>query len=237
MTPFLTARAASISLLVFGALYTFKFAFGIFYIYRLLRAGPAGRLIKAPAYAVPSRPMSLADEGLIRDKIHGRRRVAMMMFWVTLLAVSILLYVLLDGFDLGVGMLLGLTSSETRRRAMLDAVAPIWDGNETWLVVTAVIRWGAFPVAYAFLLSEAGQDRGGVYEAGQTCCLTSSVRSPNVLISLLESDLWTFTTSPGLRSRTAFSASRSKENPAMNQCSSGAAPPSCGVTTFTIHPA
>jgi cytochrome d ubiquinol oxidase subunit II len=75
------------------------------------------------------------------------------MFWVTLLAVSILLYVLLDGFDLGVGMLLGLTSSETRRRAMLDAVAPIWDGNETWLVVTAVILWGAFPVAYATLLS------------------------------------------------------------------------------------
>src|ERR1700716_3561669 len=77
----------------------------------------------------------------------------MLMFWVALLAVSILLYVLLDGFDLGVGMLLGLTSSETRRRAMLDAVAPIWDGNETWLVVTAVILWGAFPVAYATLLS------------------------------------------------------------------------------------
>ena len=77
----------------------------------------------------------------------------MIMFWVTLLAVSILLYVLLDGFDLGVGMLFGLTSSETRRRAMLSAVAPIWDGNETWLVVTAVILWGAFPVVYATLLS------------------------------------------------------------------------------------
>jgi cytochrome d ubiquinol oxidase subunit II len=74
------------------------------------------------------------------------------MFWVALLAVSILLYVLLDGFDLGVGMLFGLTSSETRRRAMLAAVAPIWDGNETWLVVTAVILWGAFPGAYATLL-------------------------------------------------------------------------------------
>ena len=71
----------------------------------------------------------------------------MVMFWITLLAVSILLYVLLDGFDLGVGMLFGLTSNETRRRAMLGAVAPIWDGNETWLVVTAVILWGAFPVA------------------------------------------------------------------------------------------
>jgi cytochrome d ubiquinol oxidase subunit II len=76
----------------------------------------------------------------------------MVTFWVTLLAISILLYVLLDGFDLGVGMLLGLTSNEHRRRAMLAAVSPIWDGNETWLVVTAVILWGAFPGAYATLL-------------------------------------------------------------------------------------
>jgi len=77
----------------------------------------------------------------------------MVMFWVLLLAISILLYVLLDGVDLGVGMLFGLTNSEIRRGAMLSAVAPIWDGNETWLVVTAVILWGAFPVVYATLLS------------------------------------------------------------------------------------
>jgi cytochrome d ubiquinol oxidase subunit II len=77
----------------------------------------------------------------------------MIMFWVSLLAVSILLYVLLDGFDLGVGMLFGLTNSEARRRAMLSAVAPVWDGNETWLVVTGVVLWGAFPVVYATLLS------------------------------------------------------------------------------------
>jgi cytochrome d ubiquinol oxidase subunit II len=77
----------------------------------------------------------------------------MVMFWVSLLAVSILLYVLLDGVDLGVGLLFGLTNSEARRGAMLNAVAPIWDGNETWLVVTAVILWGAFPLAYATLLS------------------------------------------------------------------------------------
>jgi cytochrome d ubiquinol oxidase subunit II len=77
----------------------------------------------------------------------------MVMFWVAILAVSILLYVLLDGFDLGVGILFGLTRGEDRRRAMLSAVAPIWDGNETWLVVTGVILWGAFPVVYATLLS------------------------------------------------------------------------------------
>src|ERR1700742_1798835 len=77
----------------------------------------------------------------------------MVMFWVSLLTISILLYVLLDGVDLGVGLLFGLASGETRRGGMLSAVAPIWDGNETWLVVTAVILWGAFPVVYATLLS------------------------------------------------------------------------------------
>jgi cytochrome bd ubiquinol oxidase subunit II len=77
----------------------------------------------------------------------------MVMFWVSLLAISILLYVLLDGVDLGVGVLFGLTNTEIRRGAMLNAVAPIWDGNETWLVVTAVILWGAFPIVYATLLS------------------------------------------------------------------------------------
>jgi cytochrome d ubiquinol oxidase subunit II len=77
----------------------------------------------------------------------------MVMFWVSLLAISILLYVLLDGVDLGVGVLFGLSNGEARRSTMLSAVAPIWDGNETWLVVTAVILWGAFPLVYATLLS------------------------------------------------------------------------------------
>ncbi len=77
----------------------------------------------------------------------------MVMFWVSLLAISILLYVLLDGVDLGIGMLFGSARGEEERRVMLSAVAPIWDGNETWLIVTGVILWGAFPVVYATLLS------------------------------------------------------------------------------------
>jgi cytochrome d ubiquinol oxidase subunit I len=75
MTPFLTARAASISLLVFGAIYTFIFAFGIFYIYRLLRAGPVGGLIKPLARAVPNRPMSLADEDVNSETKYAGARV------------------------------------------------------------------------------------------------------------------------------------------------------------------
>ena len=62
MTPFLTAPSALVSLLVFCAVYAFIFAFGIFYIYKLLRAGPEGRLVLPPATAVPNRPMSVLDE-------------------------------------------------------------------------------------------------------------------------------------------------------------------------------
>jgi cytochrome bd ubiquinol oxidase subunit II len=79
--------------------------------------------------------------------------MSMIMFWVAVLAISILLYVLLDGFDLGVGMLFGMTRDEGRRSTMLSAVSPVWDGNETWLIVTGVVLWGAFPPVYATLLS------------------------------------------------------------------------------------
>ncbi len=77
----------------------------------------------------------------------------MIMFWVFVLTVSILLYILLDGFDLGVGILYGVTRGEERRRMMMSAVAPVWDGNETWLVSAGVVLWGAFPIVYATALS------------------------------------------------------------------------------------
>jgi cytochrome d ubiquinol oxidase subunit I len=71
MTPFLTARAAAISLVVFCAVYTFIFAFGVFYIYRLLRAGPAGNLVLPATAPVPNRPMSVADEPVIPGPRHA----------------------------------------------------------------------------------------------------------------------------------------------------------------------
>jgi cytochrome bd ubiquinol oxidase subunit II len=76
-----------------------------------------------------------------------------MMFWVAVLAISILLYVLLDGFDLGVGILFALTGDDTDRRHMMSAISPVWDGNETWLVMAGTVLFGAFPRAYATLLS------------------------------------------------------------------------------------
>ena len=77
--------------------------------------------------------------------------------WLTLLAAaalafSVLSYVLLDGTDLGVGVLLGLTRSSKQRRAMAVTILPIWDANETWLVLGGGGLLALFPLAYAILL-------------------------------------------------------------------------------------
>jgi cytochrome d ubiquinol oxidase subunit I len=70
MTPFLSTRAATISLVVFCAVYTFIFVFGIFYIYQLLRAGPAGHLALPPSAAIPNRPMSVVGEPVVSGPHH-----------------------------------------------------------------------------------------------------------------------------------------------------------------------
>lgn len=77
----------------------------------------------------------------------------MTFFWVCALALTILLYVLLDGFDLGVGILFLFSRDEGNRRRMLAAISPVWDGNETWLVLTGTILFGAFSRVYALALS------------------------------------------------------------------------------------
>jgi cytochrome d ubiquinol oxidase subunit I len=71
MTPFLTTRAATISLVVFCTVYVFIFSFGTLYIYRLLRVGPEGDLVRAPPAAVPNRPMSVVDESPTPSLVAG----------------------------------------------------------------------------------------------------------------------------------------------------------------------
>src|SRR6476469_6315566 len=74
------------------------------------------------------------------------------LFWAGVIAMAILLYVVLDGFDLGVGVLFGTTKEEAYRVRMLDTIAPFWDGNETWLVVIGAGLFAAFPDVYAVFL-------------------------------------------------------------------------------------
>jgi cytochrome bd ubiquinol oxidase subunit II len=75
------------------------------------------------------------------------------LFWVGVIALSIFAYAILDGFDLGVGVLFGTTTDEQKRVQMMNAIAPFWDGNETWLVIIGTSLFAAFPVVYAVFLS------------------------------------------------------------------------------------
>lgn len=77
----------------------------------------------------------------------------MVMFWVATLAIHLLLYVLLDGSVLGVGVLLALSPNERSRRLMLGAIAPVRAGSELWLMTAGVALWAGFPIACTVLCS------------------------------------------------------------------------------------
>jgi len=72
--------------------------------------------------------------------------------WAALIGVAVALYVILDGFDLGIGILFPFARNEGERDQMMNSVAPFWDGNETWLVLGGGGLWVAFPRAYAIVM-------------------------------------------------------------------------------------
>src|SRR5688572_27308073 len=73
--------------------------------------------------------------------------------WFGLIGVALLAYAMLDGFDLGVGILFPLGRDEEERDRMMNSVAPVWDGNETWLVLGGGGLFAAFPLAYSLVLT------------------------------------------------------------------------------------
>jgi cytochrome d ubiquinol oxidase subunit II len=72
--------------------------------------------------------------------------------WTLILGMAVFFYVLLDGFDLGVGILYGLAPDTSSRNIIMNSIAPIWDGNETWLVLGGLGLLAAFPVAFAVII-------------------------------------------------------------------------------------
>ena len=72
--------------------------------------------------------------------------------WAFVIAFAVLVYVVLDGFDLGLGMLFAVEPEGEDRDIMMNSVAPVWDGNETWLVLGGGGLFAAFPLAYALIL-------------------------------------------------------------------------------------
>jgi cytochrome d ubiquinol oxidase subunit II len=72
--------------------------------------------------------------------------------WTFLLGLGVFFYVLLDGFDLGVGMLFGLAPDTASRNLIMNSIAPVWDGYETWLVLGGVGLYAAFPLAFSIII-------------------------------------------------------------------------------------
>jgi cytochrome d ubiquinol oxidase subunit II len=73
--------------------------------------------------------------------------------WAAIIFFAVFMYVVLDGFDLGIGMLFPFVRTREDRDVMMNTVAPVWDGNETWLVLGGEGLLAAFPVAYSIILS------------------------------------------------------------------------------------
>jgi len=74
------------------------------------------------------------------------------LIWAILIATAVFLYVAMDGFDLGLGILFPAVRGKAERDVMVNSVAPVWDGNETWLVLGGGGLFAVFPLAYATIL-------------------------------------------------------------------------------------
>ncbi|MCI1897391.1 MAG: cytochrome d ubiquinol oxidase subunit II [Enterobacter sp.] len=72
--------------------------------------------------------------------------------WFVIIVFATLMYIVMDGFDLGIGILFPSTQDADDRDVMVNSVAPVWDGNETWLVLGGAALFGAFPLAYAVII-------------------------------------------------------------------------------------
>jgi cytochrome d ubiquinol oxidase subunit II len=73
--------------------------------------------------------------------------------WAIIILFGIMMYVIMDGFDLGIGILFPFVSDNADRDVMVNTIAPVWDGNETWLVLGGAGLLAAFPLAYSVILS------------------------------------------------------------------------------------
>ncbi len=75
------------------------------------------------------------------------------LIWAVIILFGVMMYVVMDGFDLGIGLLYPFVPAKAERDIMMNTVAPVWDGNETWLVLGGAGLFVAFPMAYAAILS------------------------------------------------------------------------------------
>ncbi|HSX52256.1 MAG TPA: cytochrome d ubiquinol oxidase subunit II, partial [Cellvibrio sp.] len=79
--------------------------------------------------------------------------IELSIIWAVIILFSIMMYIVMDGFDLGLGILYPFFKGKEERDIIMNTVAPVWDGNETWLVLGGAGLLAAFPLAYSVVLS------------------------------------------------------------------------------------
>ena len=143
------------TLIAFVCIYTLFMAAFLTFTLRMIRRGPQA----APSQAEASGSLKPALKAPLMDRfIHpnfgagGVMAMDLPLLSALFAAFAITLYVMLDGFDLGVGAMLLAQTDERLRDQMVDSIMPTWDGNETWLIMAGVALLAAFPIAYGVLL-------------------------------------------------------------------------------------
>ena len=156
----LQAPAVATSLLAFIAVYFIVFGAGIFYILRLMGQSPhLGE--EGPERGKPMRAAGITPAPAVAEFAGDRRQGGLIMpfafdlpaFFAFIIAFAIFAYVVMDGFDLGIGILFPALPAGRERDSAMNSVAPVWDGNETWLVMGGGGLLAAFPLAYGMILS------------------------------------------------------------------------------------
>ena len=114
---------------------------------RLIRKGP--QAVQPATTGTPARCPPLLKVICRRSPANGYRIIGDL---VRDYRFATLMYIVMDGFDLGIGILFGTVRGSTERDVMVNSVAPVWDGNETRLVLGGAGLFGAFPLAYAVII-------------------------------------------------------------------------------------
>ena len=148
-----TAASVLVTLVLFVIVYGIVFTMGIYYINRLIVRGPQGKAIE-PSHGRAGPAARRRERRRARSDAAGRLR------WngtsrssgPALIGAAVALYVILDGFDLGIGILFPFAKEDKEQDQMINSIAPFWDGNETWLVLGGGGLWVAFPHAYAVVM-------------------------------------------------------------------------------------
>ena len=145
------------SIVMFGLIYVLLFALWVFLLDRAIRRGPESVGVPEPSgsgddalSAITARAAHGQSAGQPQRRVH---KMDLNLIWFMLLGVLLAGYAVLDGFDLGVGMLHLLARGDDERRTLIATIGPIWDGNEVWLVTFGGALFAAFPEAYATVFS------------------------------------------------------------------------------------